>query len=115
MPPATWRSVPHNYMLGAFVYGGIAGETAAGYCAEVDLPAYDAGGRRGRAAARAARRCGATDGLPPHQIEYKLRRLVNDYLQPPKVTAQDARSAWSGFAEHPRGPGRAGGAAIRTS
>ena len=26
------------------------------------------------------------DGLPPNQIEYKTRRLVNDYLQPPKVT-----------------------------
>jgi succinate dehydrogenase/fumarate reductase flavoprotein subunit len=28
----------------------------------------------------------ATGGLPPLQVEYKLRRLVNDYLQPPKVT-----------------------------
>jgi succinate dehydrogenase/fumarate reductase flavoprotein subunit len=26
------------------------------------------------------------DGIPPNQIEYKARRLVNDYLQPPKVT-----------------------------
>ena len=26
------------------------------------------------------------DGIPPNQIEYKTRRLVNDYLQPPKVT-----------------------------
>jgi succinate dehydrogenase/fumarate reductase flavoprotein subunit len=25
-------------------------------------------------------------GLPPAQVEYKLRRFVNDYLQPPKVT-----------------------------
>jgi succinate dehydrogenase/fumarate reductase flavoprotein subunit len=24
--------------------------------------------------------------LPPAQVEYKLRRMVNDYLQPPKVT-----------------------------
>jgi succinate dehydrogenase/fumarate reductase flavoprotein subunit len=24
------------------------------------------------------------DGIPPHQFEYKLRRQVNDYLQPPK-------------------------------
>src|SRR6202000_788222 len=28
------------------------------------------------------------DGIPPNQIEYKTRRLVNDYLQPPKVTAK---------------------------
>ncbi len=26
------------------------------------------------------------DGLPPNQVEYKIRRFVNDYLQPPKVT-----------------------------
>src|SRR5690606_29091028 len=26
------------------------------------------------------------DGIPPEQMEYKVRRLVNDYLQPPKVT-----------------------------
>jgi len=26
------------------------------------------------------------DGLPPNQVEFKLRRMVNDYLQPPKVT-----------------------------
>ena len=26
------------------------------------------------------------DGIPPNQLEYKTRRLVNDYLQPPKVT-----------------------------
>jgi succinate dehydrogenase/fumarate reductase flavoprotein subunit len=26
------------------------------------------------------------DGIPPNQIEYKTRRLANDYLQPPKVT-----------------------------
>ena len=28
------------------------------------------------------------DGIPPNQMEYKTRRLVNDYLQPPKVTAK---------------------------
>ena len=28
----------------------------------------------------------AEDGIPPEQMEYKVRRLVNDYLQPPKVT-----------------------------
>ena len=28
------------------------------------------------------------EGIPPNQIEYKTRRLVNDYLQPPKVTAK---------------------------
>ena len=26
------------------------------------------------------------DGLTPEEVEYKTRRMVNDYLQPPKVT-----------------------------
>ncbi len=42
-------SVPHNYMLGAFVNGAIAGEEAARFCAEVDLPEPDAGRDRRRA------------------------------------------------------------------
>ncbi|SDI17111.1 fumarate reductase/succinate dehydrogenase flavoprotein subunit [Variovorax sp. OV700] len=82
--------VPHNYMLGAFVYGRLAGESAARHCAEVELPALDE-----EQVAREHARVGAPllrhanlrgGGLPPAQVEYKLRRMVNDYLQPPKVT-----------------------------
>lgn len=77
--------VPHNYMLGAFVYGKLAGESAAQYCAEHELPDIDdvqIDAERARVWAPLSR----TDGLPPAQVEYKLRRMVNDYLQPPKVT-----------------------------
>ena len=77
--------VPHNYMLGAFVYGRFAGESAAARCAEVDLPAADAG-QIAAERARVLAPLGRADGLPPNQVEYKLRRMVNDYLQPPKVT-----------------------------
>src|ERR1700753_109996 len=34
-------SVPHNYMLGAFTNGSVAGEDAADYAASVDHAAYD--------------------------------------------------------------------------
>ncbi|WP_050470081.1 fumarate reductase/succinate dehydrogenase flavoprotein subunit [Herbaspirillum chlorophenolicum] len=77
--------VPHNYMLGAFVYGRLAGEGAARYCAEKPLAEVDelqVAAERERVWAPLARQ----DGLPPNQVEYKLRRMVNDYLQPPKVT-----------------------------
>jgi succinate dehydrogenase/fumarate reductase flavoprotein subunit len=80
-------SVAHNYMLGAFVNGGIAGQTAADYCAEIDLPDYD----EVFVAAEQARVLAPTkltDGLTPHEMEYKTRRMVNDYLQPPKITAK---------------------------
>jgi succinate dehydrogenase/fumarate reductase flavoprotein subunit len=77
--------VPHNYMLGAFVYGKIAGESAAGCCASMALADIDEDQvevERARVWAPLSRK----DGLPPSQVEYKLRRMVNDYLQPPKVT-----------------------------
>ncbi|MBB3977695.1 succinate dehydrogenase/fumarate reductase flavoprotein subunit [Rhizobium azooxidifex] len=80
-------SVPHNYMLGAFTNGAVAGEHAAEVAQEIDLPDYDADFvrlERERILAPTRR----TDGIPPNQLEYKARRLVNDYLQPPKVTAR---------------------------
>lgn len=81
--------VPHNYMLGAFVYGKLAGESAARYCAEKPLAEVDEGQverERARVWAPLLRSENGEDGLPPNQVEYKLRRMVNDYLQPPKVT-----------------------------
>ncbi|MDZ4843640.1 MAG: fumarate reductase/succinate dehydrogenase flavoprotein subunit [Hyphomicrobium aestuarii] len=78
-------SVPHNYMLGAFTNGAVAGEDAAAFAQDHDFTAYDPADvalERERVLAPTRRE----DGIPPNQIEYKTRRLVNDYLQPPKVT-----------------------------
>ncbi len=78
-------AVPHNYMLGAFTYGWFAGENAAERAAAIDHAPVDAGQverERQRVYAPLLR----DHGLPPLQVEYKLRRFVNDYLQPPKVT-----------------------------
>jgi succinate dehydrogenase/fumarate reductase flavoprotein subunit len=78
-------SVPHNYMLGAFVNGAYAGEDAAVFCAEHDLGAVDSDFvlREQERVLAPTRR---DDGLTPEEVEYKTRRMVNDYLQPPKVT-----------------------------
>jgi succinate dehydrogenase/fumarate reductase flavoprotein subunit len=78
-------SVPHNYMLGAFVYGAIAGEDAAEYCLSHehdDIDSAEIATEKERVLAPTK----IEDGVTPEQLEYKLRRLVNDYLQPPKVT-----------------------------
>lgn len=80
-------NVPHNYMLGAFTNGAVAGEDAADVASGMDLPAFDpADVERERERVLAPTR--RDDGIPPNQIEYKTRRLVNDYLQPPKVTTK---------------------------
>lgn len=78
-------AVPHNYMLGAFTYGWFAGVNAADYVAARDFTALDSvqiSKEKQRVYAPLLRE----HGLPPSQVEYKLRRFVNDYLQPPKVT-----------------------------
>lgn len=77
--------VPHNYMLGAFVYGKFAGESAAQYATGRDHAPVDSEQVQ-KEAARVMGPINNTTGLPPSQVEYKLRRFVNDYLQPPKVT-----------------------------
>jgi len=76
-------SVPHNYMIGAFVYGRIAGETAMGYVDGLDHMEPDAEFLAAEQA-RIYQPLEKPDGVPHTQVEYKLRRLVNDYLQPPK-------------------------------
>ncbi|MFA5495322.1 MAG: fumarate reductase/succinate dehydrogenase flavoprotein subunit [Porticoccaceae bacterium] len=78
-------AVPHNYMLGAFTYGWFAGQNAADYVAERELSTVDAE-QVAREKARVYAPLVRADGLPPAQVEYKLRRFINDYLQPPKVT-----------------------------
>lgn len=78
-------NVAHNYMLGAMVFGAIAGEDAVDYVAGVDLPEADPAqieSERARVFAPLLR----NEGLSPAEVEHKLRRQVNDYLQPPKVT-----------------------------
>ena len=77
--------VPHNYMLGAFVYGKLAGESAAIYAAENAFADIDAETIAAEYK-RVLQPLHNDRGLPPAQVEYKLRRMVNDYLQPPKVT-----------------------------
>ena len=78
-------SIPHNYMLGAFVYGKFCGENAADYVSGMSEPIINTDmveAERKRIMAPLSR----PNGLTPFQVEYKTRRIVNDYLQPPKVT-----------------------------
>jgi succinate dehydrogenase/fumarate reductase flavoprotein subunit len=72
-------------MLGAFVYGKFCGENAADYVGGISSPVLDQG-QVEKEKARVYAPLGKTDGLTPFQVEYKTRRIVNDYLQPPKVT-----------------------------
>jgi succinate dehydrogenase/fumarate reductase flavoprotein subunit len=76
-------SVPHNYMIGAFVYGRIAGENAMDYVQGLEHVEPDAEFLKAEQE-RIYAPLNQPNGVPHTQVEYKLRRLVNDYLQPPK-------------------------------
>ncbi|MEM8501670.1 MAG: fumarate reductase/succinate dehydrogenase flavoprotein subunit [Cyanobacteria bacterium P01_D01_bin.1] len=76
-------SVPHNYMIGAFVSGRISGINAMEYVRDLEHAEPDAGFLEAEKA-RIYAPLGRPDGVPHTQVEYKLRRYVNDYLQPPK-------------------------------
>ncbi len=80
-------NVAHNYMMGAMVYGKIAGEDAVDFAAEHGFADYDEA-QVERERERIFAPLERESGLQPTKVEYKLRRMVNDYLQPPKVTAK---------------------------
>ncbi|MBI0300000.1 fumarate reductase/succinate dehydrogenase flavoprotein subunit [Streptomyces sp. PRKS01-29] len=77
--------VPHNYMIGAFVFGDLAGEDASrqpGYRGELPPDQLAEAHELIYAPLR------NPGGPPQPQVEYKLRRLVNDYVAPPKSGAR---------------------------
>ncbi|WP_086724634.1 fumarate reductase/succinate dehydrogenase flavoprotein subunit, partial [Streptomyces sp. NRRL B-24085] len=77
--------VPHNYMIGAFVFGDLAGADASQYTPyEGELP-LDQVREAHELIYRPLRN---PDGPPQPQVEYKLRRFVNDYVAPPKSGAR---------------------------
>ena len=62
-----------------------AGEDASEYCAGndfADISDEDIQTEQQRITAPLKQ----ADGISPYQMEYKIRRMVNDYLQPPKVS-----------------------------
>ncbi|MFV8052343.1 fumarate reductase/succinate dehydrogenase flavoprotein subunit [Mycobacterium sp. 48b] len=80
--------VPHNYMIGAFVYGDLAGEHAASTLSEVAAPGELPAGQVAEAHELIYRPLRHPDGPPQPQVEFKLRRFVNDYVAPPKTATK---------------------------
>ncbi|MFF2553292.1 fumarate reductase/succinate dehydrogenase flavoprotein subunit [Nocardia sp. NPDC058058] len=80
--------VPHNYMIGAFVYGDLAGSHAAGTLADTPAPAALPADQLAAAHELVYRPLRNPEGPPQQQVEYKLRRFVNDYVAPPKTATK---------------------------
>ncbi|MFB8008097.1 fumarate reductase/succinate dehydrogenase flavoprotein subunit [Nocardia sp. NPDC056000] len=80
--------VPHNYMIGAFVYGDLAGSHAASTLADTPAPAELPADQLAAAHELVYRPLRNPEGPPQQQVEYKLRRFVNDYVAPPKTATK---------------------------
>ncbi len=80
--------VPHNYMIGAFVFGELAGSHAAGTLADLAAPTDLPTDQLEAAHELVYRPLRHPDGPPQPQVEYKLRRFVNDYVAPPKTATK---------------------------
>ncbi|CAJ1499387.1 fumarate reductase/succinate dehydrogenase flavoprotein subunit [[Mycobacterium] kokjensenii] len=80
--------VPHNYMIGAFVFGDLAGAHAASTLAGLEAPGELPHEQLADAHELIYRPLRHPDGPPQPQVEYKLRRFVNDYVAPPKSAAK---------------------------
>ncbi|SDZ47374.1 Succinate dehydrogenase/fumarate reductase, flavoprotein subunit [Amycolatopsis xylanica] len=77
--------VPHNYMIGAFVFGDLAGTHASTHLAPRGALPEDQIAAAHELIYRPLRN---PDGPPQPQVEYKLRRFVNDYVAPPKTATK---------------------------
>lgn len=75
-------------MIGAFVYGDLAGEHAASILSKTPAPLELPVDQLKEAHELIYRPLRHPDGPPQPQVEYKLRRFVNDYVAPPKTAAK---------------------------
>ena len=75
-------------MIGAFVFGDLAGTHAASTLSEAAAPQQLPEDQLRAAHELIYRPLRHPDGPPQPQVEYKLRRFVNDYVAPPKTAAK---------------------------
>ncbi|MFT3899095.1 MAG: fumarate reductase/succinate dehydrogenase flavoprotein subunit [Gordonia sp. (in: high G+C Gram-positive bacteria)] len=80
--------VPHNYMIGAFVYGELTGRHASDRAQHTEAPGELPADQIADAHELIYRPLRNPDGPPQPQVEYKLRRFVNDYVAPPKTSTK---------------------------
>ncbi|WP_026303181.1 fumarate reductase/succinate dehydrogenase flavoprotein subunit [Jongsikchunia kroppenstedtii] len=80
--------VPHNYMIGAFVYGELTGQHASDLARGQEIPQQLPLDQLADAHALIYQPLRNPDGPPQPQVEYKLRRFVNDYVAPPKTSTK---------------------------
>jgi succinate dehydrogenase/fumarate reductase flavoprotein subunit len=86
--------VARGHLSGAFVFGEIAAESATGH-AEGVQPAALYTPQAQEVTAKRQRRIAQTHGaVTIEEFEYKVRRMINDYIRPPKNEYKLDRALW---------------------
>jgi len=86
--------VARGHLSGAFVYGEIAAESGSDYAARVEPVDLDVSQVESFLQDREERLSRNGNALAVEEFEYKVRRIINDYIRPPKAEYKLDRALW---------------------
>jgi len=86
--------VARGHLSGAFVYGEIAAESATDYAAGLAPVDLDGSQVKGFLKDREEKFGRRGNRLAVEEFEYKVRRMINDYIRPPKAEYKLNRALW---------------------
>jgi len=86
--------VARGHLSGAFVFGEIAAESAAAYVESSAPVSFDPGEVHRLINDRNERLSRGGNRVPIQEFEYKVRRIINDYIVPPKNQYRLDRALW---------------------
>jgi succinate dehydrogenase/fumarate reductase flavoprotein subunit len=86
--------VARGHLSGAFVFGEIAAESASAYATEAPATQIDTDQVAAFLAAKKSRLAQSGNPVPVEEFEFKVRRMINDYIRPPKHEYKLDRALW---------------------
>jgi succinate dehydrogenase/fumarate reductase flavoprotein subunit len=86
--------VARGHLSGAFVFGEIAAESASDYAARTEPVELDATQVEAFLDDREEKLSRRTNTIAIEEFEYKVRRMINDYIRPPKAEYKLDRALW---------------------
>ena len=86
--------VARGHLSGAFVFGEISAESATGYAAKAEAVELDRDQVSAFMTKRDAKLEQSGNLVPVEEFEYKVRRIINDYIVPPKNEYKLNNALW---------------------
>ena len=86
--------VARGHLSGAFVYGDIAAESATEYIATLSSTEPNSSQILEVQQDQQSKLAQSTNPIPVEEFEYKVRRIINDYVTPPKNEYKLGRALW---------------------